>query len=195
MTTETAQAPTLAELEKRVSQLTAQVGTDQRAADSAQSAFASAVKSGNVEQALVTADSRTSALATVAKTAGQLKTAQNAVNSAKLAANAGKVADLNDSARDGLGKLLAQYEALGIVRVSFERTDAGVIVNAVGPSAPKSPRAGGGGGGGRGQSCTWDGQAFASYGAALMHFFPEFEGKMGVAAITSKLANAGHIQS
>ena len=194
MTTETA-TPTLADLEKRVSQLSAQSDAGQKAVDSAQSAFANAVKSGNVEAALVASDARTVAIAAHAKTAGQFKSAQNAVTSAKLAANAGKVADLNDSARDGLGKLLAQYEALGIVRVTFERTDAGVIVNAVGPHSPKSPRAGGGGGGGRGEPLIVDGQSFASASAALMHFEPDFAGKMGRSAIIARLAHAGHTVS
>ena len=184
--------PTVAELEAKVSRLATQVETDQKASDAANDAFAKAVKSGNVDRALELADERTSRKANAAKSASQLKTAKNAVASATRAANAGKIASVNDQfrAESVVVKTFERYEVLGITRVVVERSDEGkIIINASGPTVKRS---GGGGGGGKGKSMTVDGTEYPSAAAALQAFRPDFTGKMGYEAIGTWLANHGH---
>lgn len=189
-------APTLAELEAKVSRLASQVDADVKAAATANDAFTRAVKSGDVDKALELADTRTAAKSTVAKSESQLKSAKSAVASAKHAANADKIAALHDQIRTNkeLELEFVELEKYGIKRVVLERSEetGKIIVNSVGPQAPKRQRASNGGGGGRGEPLTVDGQAFDSASAALMHFRPDFDGKMGRSAIVSWLANNGH---
>lgn len=187
--------PTVAELEARIQRLTTQVAEDAKLAQSANDAFAKAVKSGDVERALELADKRTATKATVAKTEAQLKTAKSALQSAQWAANAERIAAIHNSLRDGklnVSDAFSQLETFGVTRVTVERSEetGKLIVNSVGPHAPK--RSGGGGGGGKSTPLTVDGQTFPSASAALMHFRPDFGGKMGVAGIRSWLANNGH---
>lgn len=184
--------PTVAELEQKVGRLAKQVEADQKAAEAANSAFASAVKSGNVDRALELADERTARKTTAAKSVAQHKTATNAVASATRAANAGKIARVHDIMRDdkAITGHFTELESYGITRLVIERSEEGkLIINSAGPTIKRS---GGGGGGGKGQPITVDGTEFASAAAALAQFRPDFTGKMGVSAIRSWLTNAGH---
>ena len=91
--------PTLQELEGKAQRLTNQVAQDANAMQKIDDAVARAIKSGDVAQVLAATDARTAAIKDSGKSASQLKTAQSAVNSAKLAANAGKRADIHDAMR------------------------------------------------------------------------------------------------
>lgn len=187
--------PTLAELESKVQRLTNQVSEDTKTAESAEKTFASAIKNGDVDGALKMADVRTAAKATLAKSESQLKTATNAIASAKHAASADKIAAIHDQMRDNgaVNGFMAALEPFGVTQIRVERSaETGkLLINSTGPSAPK--RSGGGGGGnGRGQPLTVDGKAFDSANAALMHHYPDFTGKMGRTAIVARLINAGH---
>lgn len=198
MTDETTKvAPTLAELEAKVSRLSNQVEADKAAATSATDAFSKAVKSGNVDAALDLADKRTSAQVTVGKSISQHKSAMAAVQSAKWAANAEQVASVHDDVRDGkitVPDAFKKLEAFGVERLVVERSgETGkLLINSSGPTLKKARGGGGGGGGGKSTPVTVDGQSFASAAAALAHFRPDFTGKMGVSAITSWLTNNGH---
>lgn len=157
--TETKKAPpTLQELEGKVQRLTNQVTTDASAAQSAEKAFADAVKKGDVDKALELADARSSAKATTAKSTSQLATATNAVKSAKHAANADKVAAIHDELRDNstMQDFFKSFEQFGVTRVTIERSEETkkLLINSIGPSAPKKARASSDGGN-RG-TASWD---------------------------------------
>lgn len=194
--TTTKAPPTLAELEGKVQRLTNQVETDGKAAAQSEALFASAVKKGDVDKALELADERTTAKSVATKSASQLETAKRAVASAKHAANADKVAAIHDQMRDDaqVQGYFAALQAFGVTRITVERSEetGKLLINSVGPSAPKRTRSGGGGGSnGRGQSVTVDGTEYASASAALHAFFPE-AGPLNRDSILSKLAGAGH---
>ena len=169
MTQDTAQKapPTLTELEAKVKRLQAQVEADSKASTSANDAFARAVKSGNVDEALKLADARTSAKSTLGKSESQLKTAVSAVASAKHAQNADKVASIHDKMRDDpqVQGYFSQLEGFGVKRITLERSEetGKLLVNSVGPSAPKRAAKSSNGGGNRG-TAEWvvGGQAFTS---------------------------------
>ncbi len=169
MTQETAEKapPTLQELESKVQRLTQQVANDAKAAESANSAFASAVKSGDVDRALELADARTKAKKEAEKSASQLKTATSAVNSAKLAANAGKRADIHDAMRQDksvVGHCNALF-SLGAEWVKLEKdSDGDLMINSGGADIKTPRKSGGGGGGGSRGTASWevDGQSFTS---------------------------------
>ena len=152
MTQETVEkaAPTIEELEGKVQRLANQVGIDGKAEQDANNAFAKAVKSGNVEQALELADTRQTAKATAAKSAAQHKTAQSAVASAKHAQNADKVAAIHDQIRDNdvVNTFMAGLEQFGVSQLRIERSEETnkLIVNSIGPAAPKKARASSNGG-------------------------------------------------
>ena len=153
------------------------------------------MKSGDVDKALELADARQTAKAVVTKSEAQHKSATKAIESAKYALNAEKIATIHDQVRSN-GAVVGYFEALeqfGVTRLVLERSEetGKIIVNSSGPKSPKRS-GGGGGGGGRGQSLTVDGQSFDSASAALTSFRPDFTGKMGRAAIVSWLINAGH---
>lgn len=195
--TTTKAPPTLAELEGKVQRLTNQVSADTKLAEKADSAFASAVKNGNVDDALKLADERTTAKATLAKSQSQLKTATGAIESAKHAANADKIAAVHDDVRDGkltVPEAFAKLQQFGVKRLVVEMSDetGKLIITSAGPKAPKRSGGGGGGGNGRGQPLTVDGKVFDSANAALMEHYPDFTGKMGRSAIVARLVNAGH---
>ena len=168
MTQDTAQKapPTAAQLEEKVKRLQTQVETDTKASQGASDAFARAVKSGNVDEALKLADARTAAKSTLVKSESQLKTAAGAVASAKHAANADKVAAIHDAIRDDpkVGDYFSQLEGYGVKRITLERSEetSKLLVNSVGPTAPKKARASTNGGN-RG-TAEWmvGGQAFTS---------------------------------
>jgi len=170
MTQDTAEKapPTLAELEGKVQRLTTQVANDQKAAESANSQFASAVKSGDVDKALELADARSKANAARGKSESQLATAVRAINSQKLTANAGKRADIHDAMRADksvIGHFNALFN-LGATWVKLERgEEAGSIIINSGGADIKAPRkSGGGGGGGSRGTASWevDGQSYTS---------------------------------
>ena len=164
--------PTLAELEGKVQRLNQQVLTDTKARDQANAQFAAAVKSGDVDKALEFADARSKAQATLSKTHSQFKTAQSAVNSAKLAANAGKRADVHDAMRQDksvVGHFQALH-ALGAEWVKLELdSDGGLIINSGGAEIKKT-RAPSSNGGSRG-TASWevDGQSFTSRELVVAH--------------------------
>ena len=186
-------APTLTELEGKVERLRTQESNDAKLSHDADAAFANAVKKGDVDKALELADARSTSKGVTAKSTSQLETAKRAVASAKHAANADKVAAIHDQMRDSreVDGYFTALAAFGVTRVTVERSDetGKLLVNSIGPSAPKRS---GGGGGGKGQPLTVDGQVFPSAAAALQHHFPEFTGKVGVEAIAAKLKTAGH---
>ncbi len=189
-------APTVGELTAKVTKLETQLAIDQTVVADTTSAFKSVMKSGDVDKALEAADKRTVAIAAYAKTTSQLKTAANAIKSAQYAANADKIASIHDRIREGklnVPDAFAQLESLGVDLLTIDRSEetGKLIVNSSGP-AVKRTRAGGGGGGGKGSPLTVDGESFASAAAALAQHRPDFEGKMGRAAIVSWLTNAGH---
>ncbi len=192
--TETKAQPTVAELEAKEKRIANQVAEDTNATARASDAFAKAVKSGNVDQALELADARGKAQATLAKNQSQLKTAQNAVKSAQHAANHDRILSVEDSIRGQIASGMEKLEALGVTKISIERSEetGKLLINSAGPTVKRTRAPGGGGGGGRGEPLTVDGQSFDSASAALTHHRPDFEGKMGRSAIVSWLVNAGH---
>jgi hypothetical protein len=169
MTQDTAEKapPTLAELEGKVQRLTQQVANDAKAAEAANAAFVSAVKSGDVDKALEAGESRASTKGALGKSQSQLKTATNAVNSMKLSANAGKRADIHDAMRQDksvVGHVNALF-SLGAEWVKLEKGEDGTLTINSGGADIKTPRkSGGGGGGGSRGTASWDvdGQAFTS---------------------------------
>ncbi len=169
MTQDTAEKapPTLAELEGKVQRLTQQVTNDAKAAEAANGAFVSAVKSGDVDKALEAGESRASTKQALGKSESQLKTATNAVNSQKLSANAGKRADVHDAMRDDksvIGHVKVLFN-LGAEWVKIEKGKDGTLVINSGGADIKAPRkSGGGGGGGSRGTASWevDGQSFTS---------------------------------
>ncbi len=168
MTQDTAEKapPTLAELEGKVQRLTQQVANDGKAAEQAHTAFAQAIKSGDVDAALKAGEARTVAFKAAEKSVSQLKTATSAVNSAKLAANAGKRADIHDAMREDksvVGHCKALFD-LGAEWVKLELdSDGDLMVNSGGGEIKKTRAPGAGGGGSRG-TASWDvdGQTFTS---------------------------------
>ncbi len=165
--TETVKAPpTVAELEGKVQRLTNQVQIDAKASADADNAFAKAVKSGNVDEALKLADERGKSHAAASKSEGQLKTAQNAVKSAKHALNADKVAAIHDQMHNdaAVNGFMQALEAFGVTQIRIERSEGTgkLLVNSIGPSAPKVKRTSSNGGN-RG-TASWDvgGQSFTS---------------------------------
>ncbi len=168
MTQETAEKapPTLAELEGKAQRLTQQVTNDAKAAESANAQFAAAVKSGDVDKAVELADARSKSQATLAKSESQLKTARSAVASAKLAANAGKRADIHDAMRGdkAIASACNALFDLGAEWVKIEKGESGELyINSGGGEIKKTRAPGGGGGGSRG-TASWevDGQSFTS---------------------------------
>lgn len=190
-------APTLAELEAKVSRLSNQVEADKATATSATDAFAKAVKSGNVDAALDLADKRTSAQVTVGKSISQHKSAMAAVQSAKWAANAEQVATIHDDVRDGkitVPEAFKKLEAFGVERLVVERSSetGKLLINSSGPTLKRTRGSGGGGGNGkRGQPVTVDGTEYASASAAHLAFFPD-AGPLNRQSIIDKIINAGH---
>lgn len=157
--------PTLAELEGKVQRLTQQVANDQKASNSTDAQIADAVKSGDVDRTIVAADARTSARTALAKSQSQLKTAQSAVGSAKLAANAGKRADVHDAMRvdkSVVGHFQA-LQSLGAEWVKLEKDEDGDLMINSGGGEIRKTRAPSAGGGSRG-TASWevDGQSFTS---------------------------------
>ncbi len=167
MTQDTAEKapPTVAELEGKAQRLTNQSQIDSKNVTAAGEAFAKAVKSGDVDRALELADARGKAQEAAKKSASQLKTATSAVNSAKLAANAGKRADVHNVMREDrtiIGHVKALF-SLGAEWVKFELdSDGDIIVNSGGGEIKKT-RAPSTNGGSRG-TASWevDGQSFTS---------------------------------
>ena len=163
--TATKAPPTIGELEGKVQRLTQQVANDVKASEGTSNAFASAVKSGNVERALELADSRSKAQSSLAKSQSQLKTATSAVNSQKLAANAGKRADVHNAMRNDksvVGHFQA-LKALGAEWVKLELDSDGDLMINSGGAEIKKTRAPSTNGGSRG-TANWDvdGQSFTS---------------------------------
>ncbi len=158
--------PTLQELEGKVQRLTQQVQNDAKAAEQANGAFTAAVKSGDVDKALEAGTARAETIKAAIKSMSQLKTAQNAINSQKLQANAGKRADIHDAMRQDksvVGHVKALF-ALGADWVKFEEGEGDeIIVNSGGADIRKTRAPGSGGGGNRG-TASWevDGQSFTS---------------------------------
>ncbi|KKK61765.1 hypothetical protein LCGC14_3011050 [marine sediment metagenome] len=168
MTQDTAEKapPTLAELEGKVQRLTQQVANDVKAAEAANGAFVSAVKSGDVDKALEAGESRASTKQALGKSESQLKTATNAVNSQKLSANAGKRADVHDAMRQDksvVGHVNALF-TLGAEWVKLEKGKDGALIVSSGGADIRVPRKSGGGGGGSRGTASWevDGQSFTS---------------------------------
>ncbi|KKN33842.1 hypothetical protein LCGC14_0799760 [marine sediment metagenome] len=196
MTDETeTKAPTVEELQAKVSRLTTQVAEDTKAVEAATGNFKSVMKSGDVDKALEAADSRTKAQATLAKSTSQLKTATGAVTSANYAANAENIATIHNQVRDGklnMGDAFSRLEGLGVTKLTIERSEESgkLVINSAGPTV-KRPRSSGGGTGSRGQSLTVDGEEFASASAAMRNFYPD-SGPLNRDSIISKLTNAGH---
>lgn len=193
MTEET--QPTVGELEAKVTRLSTQVTTDTKAVESATANFKQVMKSGDVDKALEAADARTTAQKVLAKSAGQLKTASNAIKSAQYAANAEKIASIHDRIREGklsVPDAFSQLEALGVDLLTIDRSEESgkLIINSSGPAVKRS-RAGGGGTGSRGQSLTVDGEVFTSASQAMKNFYPD-SGPLNRDSIISKLTNAGH---
>jgi len=163
--TEAKAPPTLAELEGKVERLTQQVANDGKAHEQTSLQFASAVKSGNVDKALELADARSKSQATLGKSQSQLKTAASAVNSQKLAANAGKRADIHDAMRGDksvVGHVNALF-SLGAELVKLEKGEDGALVISSSGAEIKKTRASSSNGGSRG-TASWevDGQSFTS---------------------------------
>jgi hypothetical protein len=159
--------PTLAELEGKVQRLTQQVANDGKAYESADAAFRAAVKSGDVDKALETGDTRAKAGNAVGKSHSQLKTATNAVNSQKLSANAGKRADVHDAMRESApvaGHVKALFN-LGAewVKITLD-SDGKLEVNSGGADIKAPRKSGGGGGGGSRGTASWevDGKSYTS---------------------------------
>lgn len=188
-------APTLAELEAKVSRLSNQVEADKKLASDATDAFSKAVKSGNVDAALDLADKRTSAQVTVGKSISQHKSAMAAVQSAKWAANAEQMATIHDQIRSDKA-VVSRFEALeafGVVRLVVERSSetGKLLINSSGPTLKRTKGSGGGGNGKRGQPVTVDGTEYASASAAHLAFFPD-AGPLNRQSIIDKITNAGH---
>jgi hypothetical protein len=165
MTQETKAPPTLAELEGKVQRLANQVAQDAQAMQKVDDAVARAIKSGDVTQVLGATDARTKAIAGASKSASQLKSAQSAVNSAKLAANAGKRADVHDAMRGDksvIGHVQALF-SLGAEWVKFTLDSDGELEVNSGGGEIKKTRAPSSNGGSRG-TASWevDGQSFTS---------------------------------
>ena len=167
MTQDTAEKapPTLAELEGKVQRLTNQVTQDASAMQKVDDAVARAIKSGDVAQVLAATDARTAAIKDSGKSASQLKTAQSAVNSQKLAANAGKRADIHDAMRGDksvVGHVNALF-SLGAELVKLEKGEDGALVISSSGAEIKKTRAPSANGGSRG-TASWevDGQSFTS---------------------------------
>lgn len=166
-TAETKAPPTLQELEGKVQRLTQQVTNDGKAAGSANAQFAAAVKSGDVDRALELADVRGKAKATFAKSESQLKSAASAVASAKLAANAGKRADIHDAMRTDksvVGHVNALF-GLGAEWVKLEKdSDGDLMVNSGGGEIKRTRAPSSGGGGGSRGTASWevDGKSYTS---------------------------------
>ena len=83
------------------------------------------------------------------------------------------------------------------VVVTIDGDKLTTVINVVGANMPKPPaktakRASGSNGGARSVPLTVDGTVYASANAALLACFPDFVGKMGRAAIITKLTHAGH---
>ena len=186
-------APTVEELQSKVSRLTTQVAEDTKAVEAATGNFKSVMKSGDVDKALEAADERTKAQATLAKSTSQLKTATNAVTSANYAQNAEKIAALHEQIRTNkeLGLEFVELEKLGVTKLTIERSEESgkLIINSAGPTV-KRPRSSGGTGS-RGQPVTVDGTEYASASAAMKAFYPD-SGPLNRDSIISKLTNAGH---
>ena len=170
MTQDTAEKapPTLAELEGKVQRLTQQVANDAKAAEAANGAFVSAVKSGDVDKALEAGESRASTKQALGKSQSQLATATRAVNSQKLSANADKRANMHNVMRSDKS-IVAHANALfelGAQWVKLEKGEDGTLVINSGGADIKAPRkSGGGGGGGSRGTASWevDGQSFTSH--------------------------------
>lgn len=195
--TETKEAtaqPSVAELEAKVQRLATQVENDLKLAQQATDAFSKAVKSGDVDKALELADVRQEAQFVVGKSEAQLKTAKSAIESAKYAANAEKIAAIHDAIRGDAG-VNGHFDALhllGVTRLVLEVSEetGKMLINSSGPAIKKA-RGGGNSTGSRGQSMTVDGQEYASASAANLAFFPD-SGPLNRESIVSKLVNAGH---
>ncbi|KKK67502.1 hypothetical protein LCGC14_2953420 [marine sediment metagenome] len=186
-------APSLSDLEGKVSRLAAQVETDANGARLATEAFAKMVKSGDVDKALEFADARQVATAAVTKSESQLKTAQSAVTSAKYAVNAEKIAAIHDAIR-GDKSMNSHFDALrgfGVTKLTLEVSEetGKLLINSSGPSVKRAR--GGGGTGSRGQALTVDGEEYPSASAANKAFYPD-SGPLSRESIVSKLVNAGH---
>lgn len=196
MTDETTKvAPSVGELEAKVTRLAKQVESDKLASTQATEAFSRAVKSGNVDQALDLADKRTQAQATLVKSTSQFKSAQSAVQSAKWAQNAEKMGTIHDAIR-GDKSVVNHFESLeqfGVIKLVIERSSetGKLIINSTGPTIKRTRGAGGGGNGKRGQPLTVDGTEYESASAANRAFFPD-SGPLNRESIVSKLENAGH---
>ncbi len=185
--------PTVAELEAKVGKLGNQLTIDTKAVDEATAAFKSVMKSGDVDKALESADARTKAIAALAKTTSQLKTAKNAITSANYAASAEKIAAIHEAMR-GSGDIRGAFEKLtqlGVTKVTLETSEetGKLIINSTGPAVKRTR--GGGGTGSRGQTLTVDGEEYASASAACRAFYPD-SGPLNRESIISKLTNAGH---
>lgn len=167
MTQDTAEKapPTLQELEGKVQRLTNQVSQDATAMQKIDDAVARAIKSGDVAQVLSATDARTNAIKDSGKSASQLKTAQSAVNSQKLAANAGKRADVHNAMRQDksvVGHATTLF-SLGAEWVKLTLDSDGKLEVNSGGGEIKKTRAPSENGGSRG-TASWevDGQSFTS---------------------------------
>ena len=165
MTQETKAPPTVAELEGKITRLENQVNVDLGVGTTASDAFAKAVKTGDVDRALGLADARSKAQAAIAKSASQLKTARSAVASAKLAANAGKRADVHGAMRQDksvVGHAQTLF-SLGAEWVKLTLDSDGKLEVNSGGGEIKKTRAPSSNGGSRG-TASWevDGQTFTS---------------------------------
>jgi hypothetical protein len=166
MTQEAKAPPTLQELEGKVQRLTQQVSQDAQAMQKVDDAVARAIKSGDVAQVLEATDARTTAIKDSGKSTSQLKTAQSAVNSAKLSANAGKRADIHDAMRQdkSVAGHFRALVALGAEWVKLEMgEEAGSIIINSGGAEIKKTRAPSSNGGSRG-TASWevDGTSYTS---------------------------------
>ena len=157
--------PTLQELEGKVQRLQTQCSKDAMDAGKANEAFASAVKSGDVDKALELADARSKANTARGKSESQLATATRAVNSQKLTANAGKRADVHGVMRTDKS-IVTHVKALfslGAEWVKFTLDSDGELEVNSGGGEIKKTRAPSANGGSRG-TASWevDGQSFTS---------------------------------
>jgi len=165
MTQETKAPPTVAELEGKVARLTEQTNQDNRAIVDATNELAKAGKSSSIEAMVEASSAREAAVKSAGKTASQLKTVISAVASTKLAANAGKRADIHDAMRGDksvVGHANALF-SLGAEWVKLEKdSDGDLMVNSGGADIKKT-RAPSANGGSRG-TASWEveGQAFTS---------------------------------
>jgi len=165
MTQEAKAPPTVAELEGKIARLTEQTNQDNRAIVDATNELAKAGKSGSIEAMVEASSARETTVKSAGKTASQLKTAISAVVSAKLAANAGKRADIHDAMRQDksvVGHVNALF-SLGAEWVKLEKdSDGDLMVNSGGAEIKKT-RAPSSNGGSRG-TASWEveGQAFTS---------------------------------